>query len=184
VRGSSAVGARVFSSPGITSALVPIQGSELRDSTRLAALGRFEHDPPPVSPAAPASTVADAAEAVGSPAAPASTRTAAPFVDGSEPDWAFASLDANGPVPYGIFRQAAPMPQAQAQGDRLVFPEASGVVYFYTTDGSDPRLATAERAESFAVWLVDADGLLVFAARQGCRDSAVISGRQALELRP
>ncbi|MDL2274411.1 hypothetical protein LJC34_07750, partial [Oscillospiraceae bacterium OttesenSCG-928-G22] len=93
---------------------------------------------------------------------------------GEAPRWAYASLDAAGPLPYGIFTRQAEAPTLPEAGDRVVLPAWEGVRYFYTTDGSDPYVSCPDGAESLDVTLGRGQVLTVFAARQGYRDSEVL----------
>ena len=53
---------------------------------------------------------------------------------GEAPQWAYASVDANGPVPYGIFRKETPLPVLQISGSEVTLPIAEGISYFYSID--------------------------------------------------
>ena len=94
--------------------------------------------------------------------------------EGENADWAFASLDARGPIPYGIFKRQAEEPQIEANGNHVKLPHAGDMVYFYTLDGSDPRVYGGDGVESLDVTLTGDQVLTVFAARQGNRDSDIV----------
>lgn len=84
VRGQSAVGCRVFGTPAVVAQLAPVTAGALSDAEALAVLGTFEAD-----------GLADAADSADSDA---------------DPQWCYASLDAVGPVPYGIFKERTAAP--------------------------------------------------------------------------
>lgn len=94
--------------------------------------------------------------------------------DGEAPMWAYASLDAAGPVPYGIFQKQADPPILPEAGSRVALPAIEGVRYFYALDG-DPYTDCAEGVETADITLAKGEVLTVFAARQGYRDSEVLN---------
>lgn len=94
--------------------------------------------------------------------------------EGDDPDWTYASLDARGPVPNGIFKQQAEEPAPVLTDNQLVLPVVEGLVYFYTLDGSDPRVNCPKGVSSAEFDLSAEEKLTVYAARQGCYDSAVL----------
>lgn len=96
------------------------------------------------------------------------------FFSREDAGWSYASLDANGPIPSAIFKKQAETPVPVWADGKVILPEADGLMYFYTLDGSDPRTNCLTGAESAALTF-SGDGLLtVFTARQGCRDSKIM----------
>lgn len=87
--------------------------------------------------------------------------------------WGYASLDADGPVPLGIFREQTEAPNVSRQGNKIVIPAADGVIYFYTCDGSNPRLG--QQSESIDITLAEDETLTIFAARSGSLDSETVN---------
>lgn len=94
---------------------------------------------------------------------------------GNTPDWAYASLDADGPVPYGIFKEQAPAPVLNQTGGRIDIPPMDDVLYFYTLDGSDPYTNCTEPTGQLSVTLKKGQTLTVFAAKRGFRDGETVT---------
>ena len=93
--------------------------------------------------------------------------------DGDNPDWAFASIDASGPIPYGVFKEEAPLPIIWADGQRISVPPSDGTRYYYSLDGSDPYVTCMEGVESISLKLRRGQVMRVFAAKSGMRDSKI-----------
>jgi len=93
--------------------------------------------------------------------------------DGDSPDWAFASLDANGPVPHDIFKNTTEPIVLPASGNRIELPKKDGVRYFYTLNGTNPYTNCRIPVDSLVITLSKGQMLTVFAARKGCRDSEI-----------
>ncbi len=98
--------------------------------------------------------------------------------EGDNPDWVYASLDANGPVPNGIFKTQAKAPMFSRSGNQLILPPREGTKYYYTLDGTNPYSNCREGIESLEINLANGQILTVFAAEQGCRDSEVVIYRR------
>ena len=94
---------------------------------------------------------------------------------GAAPKWAYAGLDAAGPIPYGIFKQQAQEPNIELSNGKIVLPPVDGLLYYYTLDGSDPRVNCKEGAQWGEFSLPEGGILKVFTARQGCRDSEILT---------
>ena len=94
----------------------------------------------------------------------------------ADPKWAYAGLDASGPVPYGIFKRQAPYPDVRISDDgKLLLPPEDGLVYYYTLDGSDPRTSCPEGVDSVELSLPEGGVFKVFAAKKGYRDSETLT---------
>ena len=93
---------------------------------------------------------------------------------GKTPDWAFASIDAFGPVPFGVFKEETPIPVIDPNGSQVSVSPSDDTLYFYSTDGSDPYVTCPKGVESISLKLKSREVLRVFAAKSGMRDSKIV----------
>ncbi len=93
--------------------------------------------------------------------------------EGENPQWAYASIDAKGPVPFGIFKKQADKPIIKSEEVHL--PKMDDTLYFYTLDGSDPLLNGKTGVETVELKLKQNETITVFAAQKGFRNSEVVT---------
>lgn len=98
---------------------------------------------------------------------------------GENPDWVYASLDAYGPVPFGIFKKQMTPPTISADGSNIKVSPVDGVQYYYSTDGSDPYITCLQSVDSIALTLKKGQTLKIFSAKSGLRDSEIIEYRES-----
>jgi hypothetical protein len=101
---------------------------------------------------------------------------------GNNPGWAYASLDAFGPIPFGVFKDQTSAPIIVPDDARVDVPAIDGVLYYYSLDGGDPYTACPEGVESISMTLKKGQSLRVFAARSGMRDSEIAEYREAVKV--
>ena len=89
----------------------------------------------------------------------------------------YASADSYYPIPSGILIEQTSPPILPRTGLAISIDQLPGVVYFYTTDGTDPRMAELGGVDSISLLLKPGETIKVFAAKAGFIDSEIAEYR-------